>query len=250
MLFTNVKKKTQLLSSAQILHSSICVEETISRFGYDPRYLKPSSYKHVIKRFDCCGRLEERKFRCAQMQHMCLECSNRKNARNAAGRAKRSKLMKLRNLDPAYIHPTKGVGHTIAAREKISKARLGKRLGKANPNYGRAASHGKRTQLFARQGEVWFRSSWEKRVAIYFDSLNLSWAYEPRAFEITYEYLGVSKEGTYRPDFYIESWGIFIEVKGYWRDDAWEKFEAFRQQHKSLTIEIWDEPKLKSLGVL
>lgn len=240
----------QLLAKSRDIHSSILVEETIFNFGHNPRYLKPSSMKSVFKKFDCCGKIEERKFRYAQKQHVCLECSNKVNAQKDTGRNKRSLFMKARNLDPSYKHPTKGIGHSDEARAKISQAHIGKRLGKNSSRYGKSSAHGKWSQANTSRGYLGFRSTWEKKVALYLDSVHLSWVYEPKAFEIIYEFEGRIKEGTYRPDFYINCWGIFVEVKGWWRDDARNKFDAFCEQYQSLSIEVWDEFKLKSLGIL
>jgi len=60
-----------------------------------------------------------------------------------------------------------------------------------------------------------------------------------------------NKETTYTPDFYLPETNTFIEVKGYWRDDAKVKYDKFIQEQSSnYNIELWDKLKLKSLNII
>jgi hypothetical protein len=282
-----MKVKLQLLSTQNEVHPSILVQETVIKFGYDPRYLKPNSWKLVVKQFNCCGKVEDRKFVQASKQHKCLNCSNQDNARGEAGREKRSISMKLRNLDPSYKHPTKGIGHTAESKKKMSKSHKGeikseatrayfsaRFTGKGNPFYGkkhslelqtqinisRSASikrgknsnfygriyHGKGQWVECSVGRIWVRSSWELATVKYLDKQGLAWNYEPKAFKFKLNELEV----TYTPDFYIEELGIYIEVKGYWREDAKAKFAEFKLQYPEIEIEVWDKQVLKERGIL
>lgn len=49
------------------------------------------------------------------------------------------------------------------------------------------------------------RSRLEARWAVVFDAMGLKWTYEPEGFLLS--------TGAYLPDFYIETWGIYVEVK-------------------------------------
>lgn len=53
---------------------------------------------------------------------------------------------------------------------------------------------------------------------------------------------------TYRPDFYLSEQDKWIEVKGYMRKDAQEKWEWFHEVYPN--SELWDKKKLKELGIL
>lgn len=63
-----------------------------------------------------------------------------------------------------------------------------------------------------RLGRVWtFRSTWELRAARLLDHLELiTWFYEPKVLLLT--------DGrTYTPDFWVEEWNRFVEIKGWSR---------------------------------
>lgn len=94
------------------------------------------------------------------------------------------------------------------------------------------------------------RSSWEIKVAEYLDGQGIDWEYEHKAYPITYTYEGEFKEGTYRPDFYFVKNGSYWEVKGYWRDDAKAKYEAFVQQYPDIHIKLLMKQELHSHGIM
>ena len=143
----------------------------------------------------------------------------------------------------------KGKKASTATRQKMGLSRTGKR----NPNYGKRAAHGKGKWYQRTNGnKIWLRSSWEEKTAIYLDMHELNWQYEPKAFPITYKFNETTKEGTYRPDFCIQlnSKNVYWEVKGYWRDDAWVKFEAFREQYPDIEIKLMDKEELTKMSIL
>lgn len=53
---------------------------------------------------------------------------------------------------------------------------------------------------------------------------------------------------TYRPDFYLPEKDLWIEVKGWMRKDAQEKWDLFHENHPN--SELWDKKRLKELGIL
>jgi len=86
------------------------------------------------------------------------------------------------------------------------------------------------------------RSSWESRVAQWFDMSNIKWQYESKTFDLG--------NTTYTPDFYLPEFNLYIEVKGFWRDDAKEKFELFKQIYCGERIKILEKEELKQGGIL
>jgi hypothetical protein len=88
-----------------------------------------------------------------------------------------------------------------------------------------------------------FRSNWELLTAKYFDKNNIKWQYEPKVFIL-------DEEMTYTPDFYLPDFNKWIEVKGYWYDDAVIKYKKFISIFKNIEIEIWDEVQLKQYNIL
>lgn len=77
---------------------------------------------------------------------------------------------------------------------------------------------------------IFFRSSWEVVVAEYFDRLGFTWKYEPKIFKTPF--------GFYTPDFWVDELGCYVEVKGFWRDDAKAKFEWFEKRNNALLLDM------------
>lgn len=224
-------------------------------------------------------------------QHTCQKCSNKINAKKEAGRQQRSEFMKLRNLDPTYKHPTKGIGHSEQAKQKIhdnhvthiftveERSSISRKVsGEGNPFYGKKHTleslrkmsafqsthtrrgadcnfygksyHGRGAWVDCSLGRIWVRSSYEVAMVKFLDDEGHSWAYEPQSFPVTYTFKNKLLQGTYTPDFYLKDIKKYIEVKGYWRDDAKDKFQAFCEQYPNLIIEVWNEQVLRQKGVL
>ena len=85
-----------------------------------------------------------------------------------------------------------------------------------------------------RYKEIWFRSSWEVIAAKWFDQQGLTWTYEPQVFRLEWEGEAIS----YIPDFWVEEWGIFVEVKAQW---AWD-LDASYARTKVLALEASGQP--------
>jgi len=89
---------------------------------------------------------------------------------------------------------------------------------------------------------IWMRSSWEIKYAKYLDKNNIKWLYESKTFDLG--------NTTYTPDFYLPEFNLYIEVKGWWRDDAKKKFEEFKQRYCGERIKVLDKQELKLGEVL
>ena len=138
---------------------------------------------------------------------------------------------RLGNLNPIY-----GVGHTEEARSNMSQAFVnGRKIG-FHSSWGKTSKY-----ITPLQGEVTMRSSWEVRVADYLTELNKEWLYEPTTFKLT-DVL------SYRPDFYVPEDNIYIEVKGWLREEDQYKVELFREQ--GFKIYIWDRKVLENKGLI
>lgn len=71
-----------------------------------------------------------------------------------------------------------------------------------------------------------FRSRLEARWAVFFDALDVPWEYEPEGFD-----LGAA--GRYLPDFWLNPWGAWFEVKPCPiepRGNAWAKAQALAER--------------------
>jgi len=126
---------------------------------------------------------------------------------------------------------------TEAHKKKISKKMKGTRKGKDNPMFNKVT-----TSKRGNYNGIYMRSSWEIAYAKYLDKNNIKWQYEPEHFEI--------EDTCYTPDFYLPKQDLYIEIKGWWRDNAKKRFELFKQIYSEKKIQVLMKPELQKLGVL
>jgi len=112
------------------------------------------------------------------------------------------------------------------------------RLNWKNKDYRNSMACGRKI----RYNGIAMRSSYEIKFAYFLDLSGIKWLYESKAFDL--------KHSTYIPDFYIPEWDCYIEIKGWWRKDAKEKFRLFKKQYLKTNIVIINKNKLEKLGVL
>ena len=110
-------------------------------------------------------------------------------------------------------------------KDALRAASVKSKLGENNTNFGKVwggRGRGTRIQSTDSYGnEICFRSTWEAKFAAFLNAAGFKWRYEPETFKC-------GKLGTYTPDFYVESWGCFVEVKGWLTDKAKAKIDWFR----------------------
>lgn len=229
-----------------------------------------------------CGRTK------SKYAKMCASCFHRsrigiKRLPFSLTTCKKMSISRKKLFKKGYINPFKNKKHSKKTKKLMSKNHsnvkeknnpmFGKK-GKLAPNFGRNFSqeHKHKLKLQAikrwknseyrekmtgrnssaygkiRHGKgayyknIWMRSSYEVLFAQFLDLSGIKYKYESKTFD-----LGNS---TYTPDFYIPEWNLYIEVKGWWRDDAKKKFKAFKKLYKNVKIKIIDCKKLKNWGIL
>jgi len=104
--------------------------------------------------------------------------------------------------------------------------------------FGKKAKHGKRIVYKS----ILMRSSWVVKYAKYLDKNNIKWQYESKRFD-----LGNS---TYAPDFYLPKENKYIEIKGWWRDNAKKKFRRFKRKYPEIKIEVLMRKDLQKLNLI
>lgn len=138
----------------------------------------------------------------------------------------------------------------IAARSPERNAKLSQSTAQAVAD-GRCGFKGlgHQTQYTSKAGiEYTLRSSWEYKTAEYLDAQDLIWEYELDVL--------ILGDDVYIPDFFIfdKHGGLvkIIEVKGYFPPESQAKMKRCQKQLASqgIPLDIWDEPKLKELGIL
>lgn len=89
--------------------------------------------------------------------------------------------------------------------------------------------------------EVVCQASYEVAVVNYLTTNKIDYNWKPKMFLMPNGH-------TYTPDLYLPDLDLWIEIKGYFRKDAEEKWNWFHKEHKN--SELWNETKLKSMGIL
>jgi len=75
-------------------------------------------------------------------------------------------------------------------------------------------------------GKIKIDGTWELRVVKHLDSIGVVWRRNKKRFD----YVNLSeKKSTYCPDFYIEDWNTYLEVKGYETDLDRCKWSQFKE---------------------
>ena len=145
---------------------------------------------------------------------------------------KRPYLIERNKINP----PMRGKHHTENAKKKIGEGVKGKK----NGMYGKKPKFKISTIYTLKDGtQINMRSTWEAKFADYLDKNGLLWEYEGKTFEL-------SGGQTYTPDFYINDWGMFIEIKGYPHEISIKKYYAFKNEYPNIKSRILFKEDLKN----
>lgn len=74
-----------------------------------------------------------------------------------------------------------------------------------------------------------FRSNWEIEIAELLTELGIEWTYEPKRF-----YFRAERE-SYLPDFYLNDYNCWLEVKGYMDKRSEKRCRLFKKYHEHET---------------
>ncbi len=84
-----------------------------------------------------------------------------------------------------------------------------------------------------------FYSTWEANIARVFNLVGLVWDYAPKIFD-----LGMH---TYRPDFHLSEYGIYIEVKNFMNNYSLERDQLFRKKYPDIKLEVLSRKEYKEI---
>jgi len=128
---------------------------------------------------------------------------------------------------------------------KMSIERNGKKRSKEickNISIGTAKWCKRHSGMRYKYKKEYMRSNWEVLFAIFLDLNEIKWKYEPDRIYLS----KINK--TYIPDFYVPEWDTYIEVKGYMRDTALSKINAFKKEYGNIIIITKKE--MKEFGLI
>jgi hypothetical protein len=83
--------------------------------------------------------------------------------------------------------------------------------------------------------------SYEVKTVEYFNKNKIYFQWQSETFTLP-------NKKTYRPDAFLIQENKWIEIKGYFRNDAKEKWGWFHSNHPN--SELWDQKKLEEMGIL
>jgi hypothetical protein len=76
--------------------------------------------------------------------------------------------------------------------------------------------------------DICFYSTWEANVARVFNLVGIKWKYAPKTFDLD--------DHTYKPDFYLPSHKMYIEVKNYLGGYSLQRDKIFRQKYPNIRL--------------
>jgi len=82
--------------------------------------------------------------------------------------------------------------------------------------------------------DLYLRSSWELEFAKYLDSLGIVYEYEKTRIDL--------KDCTYTPDFYIPSFKMYVEIKGWVKDTFLKKMDKLDKLYPELNLLVINRP--------
>ena len=112
----------------------------------------------------------------------------------------------------------RGKTHTPEQIQQLSNTM--QKVVQNNPNYSYSATS-KRFKKSIYKG-FHMDSSWELIFAQYLDKFNIKWVKNSKGFKYIWE----NRERTYYPDFYLEDYNLYIEIKGHESERDRAKYEA------------------------
>lgn len=91
------------------------------------------------------------------------------------------------------------------------------------------------------QEELECMGSYELATVIWLNSNRINFKWHPKSFLL--------KNGKYYiPNLYLPDRDLWIEIKGYFRKDAQEKWDFFRGEHPN--SELWNQKQLLAMGII
>lgn len=77
-----------------------------------------------------------------------------------------------------------------------------------------------------------YRSGFELIIAMVLEHRNIKFQFEPKCFRLNLN----NKSIRYTPDFYLPDYDLWLETKGYAWNNSIDKYNKFKEKHKSMLI--------------
>lgn len=129
-----------------------------------------------------------------------------------------------------------GKKHSPETREKMSLKKKELYASGWEPICGRCKKYDYTSPV---AGTIKVDGTWELKVAKYLDTLGVKWSRNRKRFP----YIKPdNKASTYQPDFFVDDWDTYIEVKGYETDLDRCKWSQFKEK-----LLVWKADKIQTM---
>ena len=137
---------------------------------------------------------------------------------------------------------TKGLPGTFTGKKHTeeTKKKIGEKLSVNNK--------GGRSKWYIVAGQN-VQGTWERDIAIKFEQLNIRWTkLKTNRHTLKYEMGGTTR--SYTPDFYLQDYDMFVEVKGFWWGNDKEKMRIVLETHPDKNIVIVEKEEYREIMLL
>lgn len=92
------------------------------------------------------------------------------------------------------------------------------------------------------------QGTWELSIAKILNMFNINWI-KVTTYDRSFKYMfpDGDLQHTYIPDFYLEDYDIYLEIKGYWWGRSYEKMEIVKSMYKNTRFIIIDKLMYKRI---
>ena len=114
--------------------------------------------------------------------------------------------------------------HSEETKKQLSKMKKELYATGWEPICGRSKKY---THVSPIAGTIKVDGTWEVKVAEHLDKIEVKWVRNKKRWH----YIRPDgREATYQPDFFVEDWNTYIEVKGYETELDWAKWSQFNEK--------------------
>lgn len=114
--------------------------------------------------------------------------------------------------------------HSEEMKKKLSQIKKDLYASGWEPTCGRSKKYSYHSPI---AGSIRVDGTWELKVAEHLDKIGVRWVRNKKRFDYVRP---DGKNATYQPDFFVEDWNTFIEVKGYETELDRAKWSQFNEK--------------------
>lgn len=126
----------------------------------------------------------------------------------------------------------KGKKHSEESKRKISLAKT-------------INNKGGRCKWFEVAGQK-VQGTWEKNIAEFLEKQNIKWE-KIKTNRHTFTYILENKTRSYSPDFYLEDYNLYLEIKGYWWGNDKNKMAAIAIKYPDTKIVVIEKEQYEKI---